>query len=131
MILGCLLLSFIPPVRENSIPSQTEFTCKKVMGVILIIFGVISVCAFTACTAAAIALGSAPLAIGAGVVGLIGIGVLISSVALAKNNLEPPKKDPEVHVNIVHVNQDQNHRPSVPQYSLTKRPSSSAVKSRK
>lgn len=134
---------FFSPVKENSTPSKAEITCRKVMGAFLIVFGVLSVCAFTACVAAAVILSSAPLAIGAAAVGLLGIGVLISSSIAYRSGPEeyvyqenpvciqhsvaiPEARGVDVHpyVGIVHVNKDQNQRRSVPQHSLSKRPSS-------
>jgi hypothetical protein len=136
-------LSLFSPIKENSTPSKSEITCKKVMGAFLIVFGILSVCAFTSCVAAAVILGSAPLAIGAAAVGVLGIGVLISSsiayrtepeeylyqenLASIQNSLaisDTRGEGIQPYVGIVHVNKNQQQRPSVPQRSLLKRPSS-------
>lgn len=123
--------SLSSPVKENSTPSKSEITCTKVMGAALIVFGIVSVCAFTACLSAAIIMSSAPLAIGAASVGLLGIGILVTSlIAFKKKPEEFLVQGTPVHplqplntnayVGIVNVSKDQNLRPSVPQ----KRPSS-------
>lgn len=117
-------------VKENSVPSHAEMTRSKVIGVVLIVFGIIAACAFTACVAAAVVMGSAPLAIGAGAVALLSIGVIISSVFAYRTKSEkflfeedlgpvsPVIVQEPSFAGIVHVNVDQNLRPSVPQHSL-------------
>ncbi len=127
-------LSF-SPIQENSVPSKVDETCKKVMGVLLIVFGIASVCAFTACLSAAIILGSAPLAMGAAAVAFLGIGILITSAIAYRNKPEEylVKEDVAVVdqveieanpcVDVVYVNNEQNQRRSVPQHCLSKRSS--------
>lgn len=133
---------FFSQVEENSNPSKAEMTCRKVMGTAVIVLGVSIVCAFAACMTAAIVMSSAPLAIVAAAVGLLGIGVLVASgVSFRKKREEflitehlVPRQthvlvkpsDVEVHpcVSIVQINQEKRQRPSVPQISLFKQPSS-------
>lgn len=136
---------FSSPVKENSIPSKEETTCTKVMRAALVVFGVLAACGFTACVAAAVIMGSAPLAIGAAAVALFGIGLLISVPCIFRSKREQfllqndsfPRNTPiynqpvtpNNYVSIVNMNKDQNLRPSVPQSSLAKRPSSGRLQS--